>query len=128
MEAVKDTLWKWAIQLSALAGLGYSTLSLISHLLSHRGTSADVLRFTLAMGFVMGPLLGMVWLQLVYRKKWAGWLVWSLSAVAATFSLLATSMFGRDPIGLLYLGLNVGYAALLFCGLVFKPQLWREGA
>ncbi len=129
MEDVKDTLWKWAIQLSALAGLGYSTLSTISFLgllISHRDTPVGDLRFILAFGFVIGPLLGAVWLQLVYMKKWAAWLIWSLATLIAVFYGLVATAF--SPIyGLAIAAPPAIYSALLFCALLFKPRLWREG-
>ena len=130
MEDVKDTLWRWAVQLSALAGLGYSTLSaitIIGQLVTHRGSSPNGLPFVLAAGFLLGPGLGLVWLQMVHLKRWAGWLIWALTSVVAVIDIFVVTSSIPAPRTVLHTVPPTAYSIALLYTLIFKPRLWRDG-
>jgi len=137
MEDVKDTLWKWFIQLSALIGLGYSTFTALSCLgsLLHPPTmppdiSPDVLRMVqaamLSMGLLLGPLLGTVWYRMILLRKWAAWVICALGAWL-TFMAVAMGSSSEGPHSQLWRALAIAYVLLLGCALICKPKLWNEG-
>jgi len=122
MEEVKDTLWKWAIQLGALAGLGISAWAVWMCSIEMQAEPERDATMLIAGTVLLGPILGLACLRLLLLRKWAGWLVcalllWSLCEAAAMpgagrWNWLAASVA---------IALPLGYA------LLWKPRLWRPG-
>ncbi len=122
MEEVKDTLWKWAIQAGALAGLVLAAWALWMcgvELAAEPERDATML---IAGTVLLGPVLGLACFRLLFLKRWAGWLVcallgWSLCEAAALHGA------GRWN----WLAAFTALVVPLAYALVFKPRLWRAG-
>ena len=154
MQDVKDTLWKWFVQLSAVLGLCFSVFAaytcasmLLGLPRTPRGGAPDfdpemlrmVRAWIIAMGLLLGPMLGTVWFRMILMRKWAAWVICALGAWVTLTSMAfvpravyvamnMTSEPGSSGVGgYLWHAAALAYVAMLGCALILKPRIWREG-
>ena len=153
MEDVKDTLWKWFVQLSAVLGLcfsiyaAYTCASLLLHLPRTPpertpGYDPDALRMVriwmISAGLLLGPMLGTVWFRMMLMRKWAAWVICVLGAWATLTSLALVPRFavvstllafgpGSEAMSsYLWRAVALTYVVMLGCALILKPRIWRK--
>lgn len=122
MEEVKDTLWKWAIQAGALAGLGISVWAVWMCSIEMKAEPERDATMLIAGTVLLGPILGLACLRMLYLRRWAGGLV----CVLACWSLYeaATSHWAGHwnwLAAFVLIALMLGYA------LLFRPRVWHPG-
>lgn len=149
MEDVKDTLWKWFVQVSAALGLccsvyaAYACASGLLHLpRTPPDTPPEMLRMVrawmIAVGMLLGPMLGTVWFRMMLLRKWAAWVVCMLGAWVTLTSMAFMPQFvaisrtvfesGSGETGsYLWRAAALAYVVVLGCALILKPKIWREG-
>lgn len=122
MEEVKDTLWKWAIQAGALAGLGISAWAVwmcAAEMKAEPGRDATML---IAGTVLLGPILGLACLRMLLLRRWAGWLVCAL-ACWSLYEAATSHWAGHWN----WLAAFVLIASMLGYALLFRPRVWRPG-
>jgi len=132
MEEVRETLWKWAIQINALVGMGatcFLVLGSIHVLWSERNAvDSDKGVAICWLLLLLAPLLGILWFKLLDLRRWAGWAV---AALSGAYACLAVAQIARGASysmeERMIVVLFVYHALFLCCALLFKPKLWRGG-
>lgn len=153
MEDVKDTLWKWFVQLSAALGLCcsiYAAYACASALLylprtppdGAPGLSPEALRmiraWMISAGLLLGPMLGTVWFRMILLRKWAAWVICVLGAWLTLTSMafmprlvvISHLAFGSglsESGNFLWRAAAMAYVVMLGCALILKPKIWHEG-
>ncbi len=126
MEDVKDTLWKWMVQILALANLGWEIwgITFFARKLGEAPGSEPMpgeVTTALIVGMIAVALL--FYLRLLGLRKWAGWLK-VLTSGAHVYRSIALSELGLwhwSPL------LALATAIILAHSLIFKGRLWRGG-
>jgi hypothetical protein len=126
MEDVKNTLWKWAIQIAALANWGWELwgISVFGNQIAEKPSSE--LLPPQAVGLLIAAMMALAsifYFRLICMRKWAGWVKLTASS-AHVYRAVAIS-----EVGLAHWSaqLVLATAAILLCALLLKPKVWRGG-
>ena len=129
MEDVKDTLWKWAIGLAAMLGMGATCFVFFFAAMywwqeRHvRAPGQDPLPFLV----FLSPFLTVLWFRLASRKLWAGWTtVCTMSAcLYPLWRAMDDHALGASDSATIILATAI--LMLMVYALIFKTKLWRGG-
>lgn len=128
MEDVKDTLWKWAVQIATLANWGWELRGvwlcapMIREMLGLGPELIPQQAIWILIGLMMALASVFYW-RLLSLRKWAGW-----TKVAASSAHVFRAVTASE-IGLSHWSaqLALATAMVLMCALIFRPRVWQRG-
>ncbi len=128
MEDVKDTLWKWIVQLTTLANWGWELWGIwlwaptIRDMLSLGPTPmpSQVISIIIA---AMLALASLFYWRLLHLRKWTAWIKVAASGAHVFRSVTASEL------GLSHWTAQLALATVIILAhsLLFKGKLWRGG-
>lgn len=126
MDDVKDTLWKWAIGIAALANWGWELwgISVFGNQIAEK--PASELLPPQAVGLLIAAMMigaSIFYLRLLRLRKWAGWVKAGASG-AHVYRAVAMSEVGLNHWSA---QLALATCAVLLLALILRPKVWRGG-
>lgn len=126
MDDVKNTLWKWAVQIAALANWGWELwgISVFGRQIAEKPTSE--LLPPQAVGLLIAAMMilaSVFYFRLLCGRRWAGWVKVAASGAHVLRAVTASEV----GLGHWSAQLALATALVLLCALIFRPGIWRGG-